>query len=174
MSCYLLAGGRSNPSDDFSEKGELTQLEATYRRYAAIFESVKLVIKKDQAKEHYLNYPHVIDESDNRHFAIGIETALKDARAEAVFVGSSDFHNFPLDLPVHLVKSYEGESFLGFSESSLNNDNQHLFGIYSTEMLPDIIKVAQLPNDKGSDVIRSQGKFISVPESAISATSKAE
>jgi len=166
MDCYLLAGGKSNNREDFDKQGELTRLENTYRRYAAIFDNVKLVIKAEQAREHYLNYPHVIDNSDRQHFAIGLEAALNDASSDAIFVGSSEVFEFPLDLPVHLVKNYNGESYLGFSERDNSDDKQLLFGIYNRAMLPDVLQAAELPTDKSGDLIRSHGRLIPRPETA--------
>lgn len=163
MSCYLLVGGKSNNSEDFSKQGELTRLENTYRRYAAIFDNVKLVIKAKQAKEHYLNYPHVIDNSDRQHFAVGLETALNDATSDAIFVGSSEVFDFPLELPVHLVKNYNGESYLGFSDEDKSDDKQLLFGIYNRAMLPEILQAAELPAHKCGDLIRSSGRLIPRP-----------
>lgn len=164
MSCYLLAGGKSNNSEDFSKQGELTRLENTYRRYAAIFDNVKLVIKADQAHEHYLNYPHVIDNSDRRHFSVGLQTALNDATSDAIFVGSSEVFEFPLELPVHLVKNYNGESYLGFSEQDDSDDKQLMFGIYNRAMLPDLLQAAELPTEKSSELIRSSSRLIPRPD----------
>ncbi|MCP4686072.1 MAG: hypothetical protein GY867_11605, partial [bacterium] len=66
MDCFVLAGGRSNPGEDFQPAGDLTRIEKGYRRYAAVFEKVKLVLKKDQATERYLNYPHICDNASDR------------------------------------------------------------------------------------------------------------
>jgi len=163
MNCYLLAGGKSNNREDFSKQGELTRLENTYRRYAAIFDNVKLVIKAEQAREHYLNYPHVIDDSDRQHFAVGLKTALNDATSDAIFIGSSDVFEFPLELPVHLVKNYNGESYLGYSEQDDPDDKHLLFGIYNRAMLPDILQAAELPTEKSGDLIRSSSRLIPRP-----------
>jgi hypothetical protein len=51
MDCFILAGGPHNPTKDFEPEGDLTRLENGYRRYAAIFEKVRLVLKPEQATE---------------------------------------------------------------------------------------------------------------------------
>lgn len=132
MSCYILAGGEDNPKDDFLKIGEITRLEKSFRSYAAVFDKVKIVIKNDQAKEKYLNYPHICDEQELKSAAVGVEAALKDANTEAVFIGRSDINEFPLSLLVKLVKSYNGEAFMGYVNK--NNNHQPLFGIYSKEL----------------------------------------
>lgn len=138
MSCYILAGGKNN-QEDFVPTGDLTRLEAGYRRYAKIFEMVKLVIKKDQAKEHYLNYPYVLDNSDQKNFSVGVETALNDAKCDAVFIGSSDLLDFPLEWPVNLIKDYQGESFFGYMIPDKNDsDKKHLFGIYNKKAMSEM------------------------------------
>ncbi|MEA1981855.1 MAG: hypothetical protein U9N54_12930 [candidate division Zixibacteria bacterium] len=161
MSCYILAGGK-NYQEDFVPTGDLTRLEAGYRRYAKIFEKVKLVIKKDQAKEHYLNYPHVLDKSDRKNFSVGVETALKDAKCDVVFIGSSDLLDFPLEWPVNLIKDYQGESFLGYLIPDKNdNSKKHLFGIYNKKVISDMIA-----DKTNSDIINQlvqSGRLLPVP-----------
>ncbi len=173
MSCYILAGGK-NYQDDFVPTGDLTRLEAGYRRYAKIFEMVKLVIKKDQAKEHYLNYPHVLDKSDRKNFSVGVETALKDAKSEAVFIGSSDLLDFPLEWPVNLIKNYQGESFLGYLIPDKNDKSKkHLFGIYSKKAMSEMTIdntnsdiISQSDSISQSDIISQlvqSGRLLPVP-----------
>ena len=62
MPCYLLAGGRRNLATDFEPVGSLSRLERCYRHYARVFERVTLVLKPDQARERYLNYPYICDD----------------------------------------------------------------------------------------------------------------
>lgn len=139
MSCYILAGGKNSQQQDFTSVGELTRLERGYRRYAAIFEKVKLVIKTEQAREHYLNYPHVCDRSDLHHFSVGVRTALQDNSDEALFIGSSEIFDFPLQLPVHLIQNYNGEPFLGYDTGSNDEDClPFLFGIYGKGVLSQL------------------------------------
>jgi len=134
MCCYILAGGKSNVAQDFVPVGELTRLETGYRRYAALFELVKLVIKEEQAREHYLNYPHVIDSTPTRSAAVGVATALADASSDFVFVGSSDIVDFPLRKAVELIRNYNGEAFLGYASED-GDQRQFLFGIYNKKAL---------------------------------------
>jgi molybdopterin-guanine dinucleotide biosynthesis protein A len=129
MNCYILAGGEDNPKDDFLKIGDISRLEKSYRSYAAVFDKVKIVIKKDQAKEKYLNYPHICDELDKKSAAAGVEAALRDANSEAVFIGSTDINEFPPKLLYELIKSYNGEAFLGYIDKT--NKHQPLFGIYN-------------------------------------------
>jgi len=135
MDCFVLAGGERNAERDFEPVGEVTRLEQVYRRYAAVFENVFLVLKKDQAKERYLNYPHVCGDHWERAPVIGLRTALEQARSEAVFIGNSGITDFPLHLVVDLVKSYNGELFLGYCDSSRPDRHQPWFGVFSKRLI---------------------------------------
>lgn len=135
MDCFVLAGGRHNPVRDFQPVGDLTRLEQGYRRYAAVFENVRLVLKKDQATERYLNYPHVCDERSESGPVIGVKTALGQARSEAVFIGSTEITNFPLELAAKLVRQYDGELFLGYCSSERPTGSRPLFGVFHTRLL---------------------------------------
>lgn len=135
MSCYILAGGEENRKKDFEPAGELTRLEKGYRRYAALFEKVKLVIKKDQAHEHYLNYPHILDGNPTRAAVVGLAAALNDSGAEHIFVGNTESADFSLDMAFNLVKEYKGEPFLGYQK---NDGSQYLFGIYHSTVAPKV------------------------------------
>ncbi|MDF1545118.1 MAG: hypothetical protein P1R58_08460 [bacterium] len=163
MNCYILAGGKKNQDRDFSSQGELTRLETGYRRYAAVFDKVKLVIKEDQAKEHYLNYPHVCDASDHRNPVIGLQAALDDTGADAVFIGSTELVDFPLELPVNLVKNYNGEPFLGYHIPDMDENAQPLFAIYSRELLNE-----ELTDSDGKldmhQLLTSGGKLLPLPK----------
>ena len=162
MNCYILAGGEKKSERDFASSGDLTHLEKGYRRYAAIFEKVKLVIKKTQAKEHYLNYPHICDHTEQGGAAVGLETALKDSGSDAVFIGSSDLVDFPLELPVNLIKNYDGETFLGYRLSKGKELSQPLFAIYSKSRLREHIE-----RNRGkinfADLV-SGGRLLPLPE----------
>ena len=167
MTCYILAGGEKNPQVDFKPAGELTRLEKTYRNYAKVFDRVKLVIKADQAKERYLNYPHVCDQAEEKGSWVGISTALADAKTEAVFIGSSAITDFPPQLMVELVKNYNGEAFVGYADE--NNNTQPLFGIYNKKLCdrlnldefenledlldPDDMKLLMLPDEIAFDLL---------------------
>lgn len=143
MTCYILAGGEKNPQIDFKSEGDLTRLEKTYRNYAKVFDRVKLVIKEDQAKERYLNYPHVCDSDKKQGSLVGVSAALADATTEAVFIGSSAISDFPPQLMVELVKNYNGEAFVGYAFD--DNKTQPLFGIYNKK-LSDRLNLEELEN----------------------------
>lgn len=163
MDCFVLAGGKSNQERDFQPDGELTRLERGYRRYAAVFEKVTLVLKKDQARERYLNYPHVCDETTEHGAVHGIEEALRRSGSDAVFIGSSEITDFPLALVVDLVRNYQGESFLGY-QSDQQGAAQPLFGIYSKKL------VEMLNEAKGADMtelmhlLARHGKLLPLPD----------
>lgn len=159
MDCYILAGGENNPATDFKKSGDLHKLERSYRNYAKVFEKVKLVIKKGQAKEQYLNYPHVCDETTHTKPVVGVATALNDAESDAVFIGSSEIGEFSPALLVELVKNYNGESFLGYTD---NNNPQPLFGIYNKRLAEN------LPSEFDSicvtDLLDQQARLLPLPE----------
>lgn len=165
MTCYILAGGKENSQKDFTDVGGLTRLEKGYRRYAAIFEQVRLVLKKDQAREKYLNYPHVCDETPDHSALEGVRTALEDAPTDAVFVGSSEIMDFPLELLVNLVKNYNGESYLGYSDSH-NPDGSHqpLFAIYNRRLAPKLHAAMTDGSNSLDKIAIGEGRTIPLPE----------
>jgi molybdopterin-guanine dinucleotide biosynthesis protein A len=163
MDCFVLAGGRSNVENDFKAAGELTHLEKGYRRYATVFEKVKLVLKKEQATEKYLNYPHICDEESDRGAVIGIKAALKQAGSEPIFIGSSDLVDFPLELAVELVNRYDGELFLGYCDASQPAGSyQPLFGVFSRELVDRLQEAGQSLRDL-SRLLARVGKLMPLP-----------
>jgi len=167
MDCCVLAGGRSNPGEDFLPDGDLTRLERWYRRYAAVFETVKLVLKESQATEHYLNYPYIVDDEPEQSMVVGIRAALKNADSDAVFIGSSDITDFPLELIVNLVKQYKGELFLGYTGGPEEpSTGQPLFGIYHKRLVEQL-------DDSGSDtdrlfrLLEEEGRLLRLPSDDI-------
>jgi molybdopterin-guanine dinucleotide biosynthesis protein A len=166
MSCFLLAGGKRNRTEDFLPEGELTRLESGYRRYAAVFEKVTLVLKEDQAKERYLNYPHVCDEKPGWSAMYGIEAALRSSESDTVFIGSSEITDFPLELLVMLVRNYRGESFLGFSAPGSDRSCQPLFGIYNKKLVEKL--EASIDHDAAElyRLLAAEGRLIPLPDGA--------
>lgn len=163
MDCFVLAGGKSNQSEDFQPDGDLTRLEKGYRRYAAVFEKVKLVLKKDQATERYLNYPHICDEASDRGAVVGIKAALQHSESEAMFIGSSDIADFPLELAAELVKSYNGELFLGYcDQSDQAGKYQPLFGIFSKRLVGHL-EAAGLSLQEFSKTLLREGRLMPLP-----------
>ncbi len=161
MPCFLLAGGKSNCIEDFQTDGDLTRLERTYRRYASLFERVWLVLKPDQAKERYLNYPHVCDAAAEHKPIAGLTAALKQANAEAAFVGSTDAADFPLELIVDLVRNYHGEMFLGYA----GKDGRHpLFGIYSSKLAHRLESLENQTSEGLEALLASEGKLLPLPD----------
>jgi molybdopterin-guanine dinucleotide biosynthesis protein A len=164
MDCFVLAGGKSNATEDFEPIGDLTRLEKGYRQYAAVFEKVRLVLKKEQATERYLNYPHVCDTRSEVSPMVGLQTALEQADSEAVFIGSSEIVDFPLELAVELVKSYDGEMFLGYYDASKPGNRQPLFGIFSKKLISHLSGVGSRSVEL-SEILEQQGKLIPLPVS---------
>jgi len=163
MDCFVLAGGRSNETEDFQRVGELTRLEKGYRRYAAVFEKVKLVLRRDQATERYLNYPHICDSDADRGAVIGIKAALTQSESDAVFIGSSDIADFPLELVAALVKSYNGELFLGYRDMTGPTDRyQPLFGIFSKRLVSHL-EAAGLSLQEFSKMLGREGRLMPLP-----------
>ncbi|HUV30634.1 MAG TPA: NTP transferase domain-containing protein [Acidobacteriota bacterium] len=167
MNCYVLAGGRSNIRDDFKVDGELTRLEKGFRRYAAVFEKVCLVLKKQQAREGYLNYPHVCDSHPEHAAVAGLVAALRDADSEAVFIGSADIADFPLELVVRLMRSYRGEPFLGYQDArSSQGRYQPWFGIYRREFAARLEGVLDGREPDIAHLLAREGRFLPVPNHA--------
>ena len=162
MDCFLLAGGKNNQERDFQPDGDLTRLERGYRRYAAVFERVTLVLKKDQAREHYLNYPYVCDESSEHGAVHGIEEALRRSGSDAVFIGSSEITDFPLGLVVDLVNKYQGESFLGYEGNS--QGAQPLFGIYSKKLVEAMNQAGPSDMKDLMQLLSREGKLLPLPD----------
>lgn len=167
INCFLLAGGKRNQTEDFLPQGELTRLEQGYRHYAAVFEKVTLVLKEDQARERYLNYPHVCDSQPGWNAAYGIQAALRSSDSDTVFIGSSDITDFPLDLLVTLVKNYNGEPFLGFSAPSGASRNcQPLFGIYDRKLVAKLEAAIEQDAAELYRLLEAEGRLIPLPEGA--------
>lgn len=162
MECFVLAGGRRNPSHDFEPVGDLTRIEKGYRKYAAVFEKVKLVLKREQATERYLNYPHVCDHRDESSAVVGVATALDQAESEAVFIGSSEITDFPLDLIVSLVDQYDGEMFLGYDTESNAGRSLPLFGVFSTKLLAHLDQ-DDLQASKFLELLDREGRLMPLP-----------
>lgn len=159
MDCFVLAGGKGNRERDFQPDGDLTRLERGYRRYAAVFERVTLVLKKEQAREHYLNYPYVCDEAAEHGAFHGIEEALRRCDSEAVFIGSTEISDFPLELLVDLVKNYQGEAFLGYQDSR-QGAAQPLFGIYSKSLAAKLSEAGALDMHELMQVLAREGRLL--------------
>lgn len=165
MNCYVLAGGQRQRSRHFQPEGDLTRLERSYRRYATVFEKVSIVIKKEQAREKYLNFPHVCDKAADYDIAYGVEAALKNADSKAVFIGSCDITDFPLSLAVDLVKQYNGEKFLGYYDASHKAEShQPLFGIYSKSLVPKIEEMIKRGETDLSGLMAEEGTLLPLPE----------
>lgn len=165
MNCYVLAGGERQRSRHFQPEGELTRLERSYRRYATVFEKVAIVIKKEQAREKYLNFPHVCDTTPEYDIAYGVEAALKNADSGAVFIGSCDITDFPLSLAVELVKKYNGEKFLGYYDASHKAEtHQPLFGIYSKELAPEIEAMIERGETDLAALMAKEGTLLPLPK----------
>ncbi len=164
MECFILAGGENQQKRYLKKVGEITQLEKSYRRFAAVFDRVKLVIKKEQAKEHFLNYPYVCDKQDVKEPVIGVETALQNASSDAVFIGSADISDFPLKLLMELINNYNGESFMGYYASEPGqSDYQSCFGIYNKKLLTKLNQ-PEISFNTLKELLADDIKLIRLPE----------
>lgn len=165
MTCYVLAGGPRGREEHFVKDGPLTRLEKSYRRYAAVFERVALVLKPDQAREKYLNFPHVCDAESDSAPAYGVKAALDSAETDAIFVGSLEIGDFPLHLVVELVRNYTGEPFLGYYDPKADPDRtQPLFGIYSTELAPKIRAMLAQGKRDLRELMQGAGRLLPLPD----------
>lgn len=161
MDCFILAGGAQNPTRDFEPEGDVTRIENGYRRYASIFEKVRLVLKPEQATERYLNYPHVCDDDPRPSPAVGLITALHNSQSEAAFIGSSEIRDFPIDLVVDLVNSYNNELFLGYRVSG---GDRPVFGIYHRKLAERIQSMTDLSRQKLEQMLAECGKLLPMPD----------
>jgi molybdopterin-guanine dinucleotide biosynthesis protein A len=161
MDCFILAGDPQNPTRDFEPEGDLTRLEYGYRRYASIFEKVRLVLKPKQATGRYLNYPHVCDDDPTPTPAVGLVTALRNSSSEAAFIGSTQMRDFPLDLVVNLVNGYNNELFLGYQTAG---PNQPVFGICHRKLADQIAAMAGLSRQKLEEMLVTCGKLLPLPD----------
>jgi molybdopterin-guanine dinucleotide biosynthesis protein A len=165
MTCFILAGGKDNSRKDFTDIDGLPRLEKGYRRYAAVFEKVKLVLKSEQAREKYLNYPHVCDDDPVHSVLAGLKAALEHAPSDAVFIGSSEIMDFPLELLVNLVKNYQGESYLVYCrDESGSGEHQPLFGIYNKRLAPKLAEALSTGALTLESVLQGDGRMIPLPD----------
>lgn len=164
ISCFVLATDKTDRKRHFEPAGDITRLEKSYRHYAKLFERVTLVLSREQVNERYLNYPHVTDDRSRQDPAHAVETALKHARTDTVFIGSSDIDEFPLHLVVELVRQYEGEPFLGYQLPDDDGRSQPLFGIYSREFADRIAGASLKEADELRDFAAREGRLLPLPE----------
>lgn len=165
MNCYLVAPQDKTDSDNSRSGEKFKRLEKSYRRYAAIFENVSIVLRSDLAREGYLDFPHICNDSEDNCPAQSVVEALKNANSEAVFIGSAEISDFPLELAVKLVREYTGESFLGYSASEdKDKPAQPLFGIYSKKIASEL---SGLDSDDSSDFLKllsEVGKLVPITD----------
>jgi len=162
ITCFVLAGGEATSIRDFESEGELTRLESIYRRYAKVFEKVMLVLKSEQARERYLNYPYVCDRQPGRNIVFGVEAALENADSDTTFIGSSAIADFPPELIVGLIRDYRGESFLGYCTDD-GSACQPLFGLYNRHLVDKLKSASPTNRESLMSLVRSEGRFIPLP-----------
>ena len=166
MDCYVLAGGPRNPERDAQREGDMTRLERGYRRYAKVFEKVILVVKQHQARVPYVNYPHICDDEADQGAVYGIKTALREAESEAVFIGSSEIIDFPLELLYDLVTRYNGEMFLGYRDwLGSPGEPQPLFGVFHKKLVRKLEQAGE-SIEALQQVLAAEGKFVPLPAHA--------
>ncbi len=163
MDCFILAGGAQNPSRDFEPEGELTRLETRFRRFASIFERVRLVLKPSQATERYLNYPHVCDTDETPSPLVGLMTALRNSNSEAVFIGTCEPSEIPLEMIVDLVNRYNNEMYLGYRYGA---EGRSMIGICHRK-LADQIETGRTSGRRLGDILSENGTVLPWPSAAI-------
>lgn len=168
MDCYVLAGEETRPKHGLSPFDKRAKLELSFRSYAAVFDKVKLVIKKKQAKEEFLNFPHLCNEEENNQTVVSIAKAVKDAKSDAIFIGSTDIYDFPLSLLARLLKTYNGETFLGYTSPTDTNSSQPLFGIYNKKAAKNILNKNDADITLG-DFLTGDVKLLPLPDDIDSA-----
>jgi len=165
MECYLVANDPAQAPRHFEPCGKTTSLEQGYRRYATLFEQVRLVLNDDQATGRYLNYPHVCESSAQRTAVVSVACALRESASEAIFVGSTAIDQFPYELAVELVRQYDGEPFLGYYKPTEDGQTQQpLFGIYHKRLLQRLSEVNTEDNQALLAVLTREGKLVPLPD----------
>lgn len=164
MDCYILAGCKAGSERDFERIGDETRLDLSFRNYAEVFDRVKLVLEPREATGRYLNYPHVCDPDSPKGEPGRVKAALKDARSEAIFIGSSEVVDFPAQLLVDLVRQYDGELFLGYRDVSGETVGSAVpFGIFNRRLAEQadysLSDLNSVRNPAGEQI-----RFIPLPE----------
>ncbi len=136
MSCFLIVPKQPESIFKTDKIVQRAKLEQSFRNYAAVFENVKLVLTHSQAKEHYLNFPHICctDNSDPTSY---LSRLINYTVSEAVFIGHTDIGDFPISILANLLKAYNGELFMGY-KSNNQQFNQKQFGIYHKNLISTI------------------------------------
>ena len=148
MDCYLFLNDNSPGRFKMDKITQRAKLESSFRNYAAVFEKVKIVINESQIKEHYLNFPYIVH-TDNRNVSLNLSTLLEDATSDAIFVGHTNLVDFPISILANLIKSYNGEMFMGYNSPKHNTDLLP-FGIYHKSIISqqsEPIKIDSLKSD---------------------------
>jgi molybdopterin-guanine dinucleotide biosynthesis protein A len=170
MNCYLIASDGKADTDGSRDGESFKRLEKSYQRYASIFENVSLVLNPELAREGYLDFPHVCKKSKDICPVESVALAIKNANSEAVFIGSADISDFPLELAVKLVREYNGESFLGYrGPSDENRPTQPLFGIYSKKMAAELTDLDSEDSDRFMQLLGEVGKLMPISDSSAAA-----
>ncbi len=160
MNCYIVATAEIDSLSKTDKIEQKALLEHSFRNYAAVFDKVKIVISKSQAKEHYLNFPYIIQD-ENSTEPNRLQTLATDATSEAIFVGHSAFYDFPISLLANLIKSYNGELFMGY-KSENQKLNQPPFGIYHTSLFTHKEKLNSFET-----MIKKSYRLLPLPESTL-------
>ena len=159
MDCYLLTDTTPTQKYNFDKIVQRAQLEQSFRNYAAVFDKVKLVISDSQAKEHFLNFPHIsiakksFEEAD-------LLNLLRNSKSEAVFIGYTNLVDFPISILSKMLQTYNNEMFMGY-DSKPSKSHSLSFGIYNKSMIPALEKshkAVQIQDKK-------RFKYLSIPES---------
>ena len=93
----------------------------------------------------------------------GIEEALRQSGSDAVFIGSTEIRDFPLELVVELVRNYQGESFLGY-QSVHQGVAQPLFGIYSKKLVESLNEGKAADLTELMQLLARDGKLLPLPD----------
>lgn len=128
MNCYVIASEQQVGNTSIDKITQKALLEQAFRIYASVFDKVKLVISPSQVKEHYLNFPYIVQD-ENSVQPDNLHSLASDATSDAIFVGNADYYDFPISLLANLLKSYNGELFMGYQSENLKPIQPH-FGIY--------------------------------------------
>ncbi len=150
MDCYILLPTEPQNSFNTDKINRRQLLESSFRNYAAVFDKVKIVIPDSQAKDHYLNFPHICNPQQTSSHP-DLSAIFYNATSDAIFIGHADMVDFPISLLTNLVKSYNGELFLGYDSNKSQKKNIQ-FGIYNKSLIAKTSQPA-LSNSKARTLI---------------------
>ncbi len=165
MPCYLTS---EHPTDPVAQ-GDFEAVEESYRSYARLFDRVRLVLTRPQARERLLAYPHVVSEAEPTDRLEQIRSALDHTNAESIFVGDRTLTTFSPELVLELVRNYNGEAYLGYEPVDSHGTPQPWFGIFRRDFVASLLERGVAASHRLTDRLTVQGRRLPLPSVIASA-----